>query len=69
MQYSPHLDQLEQKIDQLVNVVDELHQENKDLKIQLNSLKLKNKDNNMDTVKREIIRSKIQNMLTLLNDM
>lgn len=69
MQSTPPLDSLEHKIDKLVDTVSDLHEENTELKSELNSLKLKNKENNMDTVKREIIRTKIQNMLNLLNSM
>ncbi|MBS1272017.1 MAG: hypothetical protein MAGBODY4_01154 [Candidatus Marinimicrobia bacterium] len=69
MQTTPSLDNLENKIDKLVDTVADLHQENSDLKSELNSLKLKDKEDNMDTVKREIIRTKIQNMLNLLNSM
>jgi len=69
VQSTPPLDSLEHKIDKLVDTVSDLHEENTELKSELNSLKLKNKENNMDTVKREIIRTKIQNMLNLLNSM
>lgn len=63
------MDMLETKIDQLVETVEELHEENSALKDEINTLKLKDKDENMNTVKREIIRTKIQNMLNVLNGM
>ncbi|MCF7803597.1 MAG: hypothetical protein K9N46_02285 [Candidatus Marinimicrobia bacterium] len=69
MQTTSSMDMLETKIDQLVETVEELHEENSALKDEINTLKLKDKDENMNTVKREIIRTKIQNMLNVLNGM
>jgi hypothetical protein len=47
-------------------LVEELAEENKALKSQLHSLQQRQKDENMDSVTREIIRTKVQSMLSLL---
>jgi archaellum component FlaC len=60
------LDALEKKVHQLVGLVEELAEENKALKSQLHSLQQRQKDENMDSVTREIIRTKVQSMLSLL---
>ena len=60
------LDALEKKVHQLVGLVEELSEENKNLKSQLHSLKQRQKDENMESVTREIIRTKVQSMLSLL---
>lgn len=60
------LDALEKKVHQLVGLVEELSEENRALKSQLHSLKQRQKDENMDSVTREIIRTKVQSMLSLL---
>lgn len=60
------LDALEKKVHQLVGLVEELSEENKNLKSEVHSLKQRQKDENMDSVTREIIRTKVQSMLSLL---
>ena len=60
------LDALEKKVHQLVGLVEELSEENRALKSQLHSLKQRQKDENMDSVTREIIRTKVQSMLKML---
>ena len=60
------LDALEKKVHQLVGLVEELSEENRALKSQLHSLKQRQKDENMYSVTREIIRTKVQSMLSLL---
>jgi len=65
---SPQLEDLNQKVHQLIAVMDQLQANNQQLHDQLNELKKRPKDNNMETVKREIIRTKIQSMLSLLEE-
>ena len=68
MNPSPQLEDLNQKVHQLIAVMDQLQANNQQLHDQLNELKKRPKDNNMETVKREIIRTKIQSMLSLLEE-
>lgn len=65
----PKLDTLEKKVHQLIETVDQLSTQNKQLKDELNSLSKKKRDENMDSVRREIIRTKVQTMLDLLEEM
>ncbi len=60
------LDALEERVHRLVGLVESLSEENQNLKQQLHSLQQRQKDDNMDSVTREIIRTKVQSMLTLL---
>jgi len=58
---------LEQKVRQLIETLQQLSEQNHQLKTELDSIR-KKKDENMDSVNREIIRTKVQTMLNTLED-
>lgn len=62
----PKLTSLEKKVHQLITVVEQLGVQNKQLQDELNLIRKKKRNENMDSVKREIIRTKVQTMLDLL---
>lgn len=62
------LHELERKVHQLVSIVEQLTHENKKLKEKVQLLQKRKKDENMTSVKREIIRTKVQSMLNMLED-
>lgn len=62
----PKLTTLEKKVHQLITVVEQLGVQNKQLQDELNLIRKKKRNENMDSVKREIIRTKVQTMLDLL---
>jgi len=59
---------LEQKVRQLVKTLQDLSEQNRQLKTELDSIRKKKKDENMESVNREIIRTKVQTMLNTLED-
>lgn len=62
------INSLEQKVHQLVKTLEQISQQNEQLRTELNAIRKKKKDENMDSVSREIIRTKVQTMLDLLED-
>lgn len=62
----PSLTTLEKKVHQLIEAVEQLGEQNKQLHDELNAIRKKKRNENMNSVKREIIRTKVQTMLDLL---
>jgi len=62
------INSLEQKVHQLVKTLAQVSQQNQQLRTELNAIRKKKKDENMDSVSREIIRTKVQTMLDILED-
>lgn len=62
----PTLTTLEKKVHQLIDAVERLGEQNKQLQNELNAIRKKKRNENMNSVKREIIRTKVQTMLDLL---
>lgn len=62
------INSLEQKVHQLVKTLEQISQQNQQLRTELNAIRKKKKDENMDSVSREIIRTKVQTMLDILED-
>ncbi len=62
------INSLEQKVHQLVKTLEQISQQNQQLRTELNAIRKKKKDEDMDSVSREIIRTKVQTMLDILED-
>lgn len=68
-QTTARLEQLENNVRELLNLLQALQEERRQLESELNEMKMNAKDHDIEPVKREIIRNKVQTMLSALEDL
>lgn|GEM_PF-1569864 len=68
-QTTARLEQLENNVRELLNLLQTLQEEKRQLKSELNEMKMNAKDHDIEPVKREIIRNKVQTVLSALEDL
>ncbi len=63
------IEQLEKNVHQLLRVINTLQEQRRQLESELNEMKMTTKNHEIKPVKREIIRNKVQSMLSALEDL
>jgi len=68
-QTTARLEQLGKNVRELLKLLRTLQEERRQLESELNEMKMNSKDHDIEPVKREIIRNKVQTMLSALEDL
>ena len=68
-QTTQELEHLEKNVHELLDVLNTLQERRRQLESELNDMKMNENHHDIDPVKRELIRNKVQTMLSALEDL